>query len=163
MDNSRAFIDYDQWKTSEPDDPWEDESPEGAARNELELWRLLDYYHVNSLQEAQTALKYVVYKYTDCGAWVAFEMDQVLIGSIVEGVDECTPTVTLPWPITVDQWETAIEQVETWAREIWNNTHGCPYCTGLDPRDGDVLSVWEPGDTAVNPNCPHCGGEGVVI
>lgn len=98
-------------------------------------------------------LKRAVYKYTSCGAWVAFEDGCVKVGSIVEGVDQTTETHTLVYPFTDHDWDMALEAVEKEADEIWNATHGCEACGEED----------EFGNRPINPNCPVCGGEGTII
>ena len=97
-----------------------------------------------------------LYKSTDCGAWLKVIDDDpdvnvsagVMIGSIVEGVDQCTQTYTLTFPFKAKRLDEVIRLVEEEAQEIWDATHGCENC-GM-------------GD-AVNPDCRFCSGNGVAI
>jgi len=117
------------------------------------------------------------YKYTNCGAWFAFEGrlneewdckglelqlindplynsgGTVTIGSIVEGVDYGTDEHTLQFPFTLVEFDQALDDVEYEAELIWNDTHGCDDC-GIES---------EFGGQAINPDCPTCKGEGIII
>lgn len=95
-----------------------------------------------------------VYKATDCGAFVTAEAGQVVVGSIVEGVDYGTENHILVYPFTLSDFWEAIEKVELEAEMIWSATHGCDDCGEEDPWTGSV---------AINPECKTCEGEGVVI
>lgn len=81
------------------------------------------------------------------------EVDGVVLGSIVEGVDHGTSDYELPFPFTRDDLFETLEKVEHQANEIWNLTHGCPHC---GPRD-------EMGYIKINPDCTSCKGEGTII
>lgn len=138
------------------------------------------------------------YKYTDCGPWISVHvngewvhcgdlhklgtweemlrrgdiLDEVLIGSIVEGVDACAD----PVPVRLDDIRSkrskagnvtahslrtalnaAVREVNDQARDIWDDTHGCETC----------IAHWEQlgfdGSTAVWPDCPDCDGDGAII
>jgi hypothetical protein len=78
----------------------------------------------------------------------------VAIGSIVEGVDQCTEVYELAYPFTLTQFNNALNAVKTSAEAIWNDTHGCEDC---DYEESDY------GMPRVNPNCPTCKGLGIVI
>lgn len=120
------------------------------------------------------------YKYTDCGAWLvaiygtpserqygdpvdndrAGELTLIgfRIGSIVEGVDwDCTPRDYL-FPFPISEFWAGLQEIETEAEEIWNNTHGCEYC----PPYFDAAGC-ETHYHAIDENCPHCKGEGMII
>lgn len=138
------------------------------------------------------------YKYVDCGPWVSVHVnggwvhcgelhtlgtwedmqkrgdivDEVLIGSIVEGVDaEASPV-----PVRLDDirskrsksgnvtahslrsaFGAAVRAVNDEAKDIWFDTHGCEAC----------LAHWEdegiPGATAIWTECPECDGQGTII
>ena len=85
------------------------------------------------------------YKYTNCGAWIQEEVaiegkDCVdflgceheaktlqkgfIIGSIVEGAEDCTP-VTVFYPFTLPDFWSAIQKIEDEAEEIWDYAQGC--------------------------------------
>lgn len=145
----------------------------------------------------------VFYKYTDCGPWVSVHVngawvhcqdlhklgtwaemlrrsdivDEVLIGSIVEGVDQCAEER----PVRLNDlrsarskkgsitkhslraaFSRAVTSVNDDAASIWNATHGCERCIAhwedLGACD-DLGQVCE----AVWDECPICGGAGQVI
>lgn len=107
-----------------------------------------------------------------------------LISSIVEGCDYGTGTVEvralyseLEDLTTGDEsvgdalsrlfWA-GVEEVDSEADSIWNETHGCPTCAKHwhgDPADGDEDddSRWDIGGTQVWDQCPDCEGSGAVI
>ena len=92
-------------------------------------------------------------KGTDCGAFVESIRGGVRVGSIVEGCDIQTSNHDLQFPFSMDTFWQATKKVEVEANFIWNQTHGCSECW-----------VGEfPGYTAINPDCPSCHGNGVVL
>ena len=145
----------------------------------------------------------VFYKYTACGPWVSVHVngawvhcqdlhklgtweemlrrgdivDEVLIGSIVEGVDQCAEES----PVRLDDlrssrskkgsitkhslraaFSRAVERVNDDAASIWNETHGCQRCIEhwreqavCDEVGNECEAVWD--------ECPICGGAGQVI
>ncbi len=96
-----------------------------------------------------------VYKGTTCGAWLVVEdIDQIALGSIVEGVDYGTATYYLTWPFTSADFGDALDKIETEARDIWNDTHGCKDCY---PEQNEGLD-----GMIVNPDCKTCKGHGVI-
>lgn len=145
----------------------------------------------------------VFYKYTDCGPWVSVRVngqwvhcqdlhklgtwqemlrrgdivDEVLIGSIVEGVDQCAEEVPVrlgdlrsarskKGSITRHSlraaFDKAVDRVNDDAAHIWNQTHGCEQCIahwkelGLCDDLGQACeAVWD--------ECPICGGAGQII
>ena len=115
-----------------------------------------------------------VYKYTDCGAWFAFEGKsnggwdhwgevqlrddplynsggEITIGSIVEGVDYGTEEHVLKFPFALEKFNQALDYVEEEANYIWKDTHGC--------RDCGIKS--ELGGNVINPDCQTCKGIGI--
>ena len=143
------------------------------------------------------------YEYTDFGPWVSVHVDgywvhcgdlhtlgtwdqmirrgeivdEILIGSIVEGVDQCAEEV----PVRLDDlrsarskkgsitkhslrdaFSRAVERVNADAARIWNDTHGCERCIihwnelGVCDETGQMCeAVWD--------ECPICGGSGQII
>lgn len=104
------------------------------------------------------------------------------VSSIVEGVDQTTETIEVPCdPEMLDDlydeekgdkdynlattlrrlfWK-AVEDVNTEAGNIWNETHGCDTCRKHWKEELDV--EFEVGDTEVWSECPECKGSGTVI
>lgn len=75
-----------------------------------------------------------LYKFTDCGANITFNDDNVIIGSIVEGAEVDTNYHTLVYPFTKLEWDDALSIIESEATELWyaHNTdpltdHEYPY------------------------------------
>lgn len=95
----------------------------------------------------------------------------VCVSSIVEGIDATTSTVEVRAEDCTDaadfdlRWDAAIEQVEQEANDLWNDTHGCAWCSGLREVPEDADPYCGPGDLGgkVNPNCTACDGCGVSI
>jgi hypothetical protein len=105
-------------------------------------------------KSARGTLRKCLYKYTSCGAFIEFLDDGVVIGSIVEGVDWGTDNHTLHYPFTNTEFWEAVESVEEEASQIWDETHGCEDCGDENPETGNIH---------VRPDCPTCGGHGIVI
>ncbi len=103
--------------------------------------------------EATESMKRIVYKYTNCGAWIVFDEKGITVGSIVEGVDQGTDSHELEYPFTIDEYNAALQEVEDEASSIWNETHGCDDCGDLN----------EFGSRSINPECKTCKGEGQII
>lgn len=134
---------------------------------------LLDYFGATTVDQ----LKKAVFKYTDCGAWCEvfpphqtwdnkLEEGGVSFGSIVEGVDQTTQTYTVHFPCDSDEIDKALDKVEKEADEIWMQTHGCESCWGggiLATEWGEEIYPTDYGMRPVDPNCPECGGNGVII
>ena len=115
-----------------------------------DLGQLCEAVGVEQFHELEKA----VFKGTTCGAYVVSEAGQVVVGSIVEGVDYGTENHILVYPFTLSDFWSALEEVELEAEEIWNATHGCDDCGEEDP--------WTLA-TPINPECKTCKGRGVVI
>lgn len=78
----------------------------------------------------------------------------ISIGSIIEGVDYDTETLSLTFPFSAKTFWAAVTQVEQEAKDIWNDTHGCPKCGLKNP---------ETGERAINPKCKACKGVGIIL
>jgi len=143
------------------------------------------------------------YMYTDCGPWMSIHVnggwvhcgdlhklgtwdemlmrgdivDEVLFGSIVEGVDECAGEM----PVRLEHIRSrrskrgnvtrhslshalsvAVAGVDADAHSIWMATHGCDTCIqhwkevgGCDEHGNESSAVWD--------ECPDCEGGGAII
>ena len=135
-----------------------------------------------------------IYRYTTCGAWVVARVGysgsdvggelycdtlgtwedleksgryvtHLLVGSIVEGVEETTETIVVPvLPYAPEAGKSlarafmeAVGIVERQADAIWDATHGCEHCAELQGIE------FEPGDVPVMETCPECLGMGIVL
>jgi hypothetical protein len=111
--------------------------------------------YLGAAHPTNESISHRVYKDTECGAWARVETEGTKlvfrVGSIVEGVDAEVFPETVTLPCTGDQIDKAIEDVESAANDIWLDTHGCEDCNT------------DEHDHRVNPDCPSCGGNGVVI
>jgi len=117
----------------------------------------------------------LVSEWVDCGelsrlgTWK--EMDQqgvlataMLVGSIVEGVDEGTDNIEIDAKQLDEdpsgyraRFDAALTEVEQQADSIWNDTHGCETCAehlGIN-LDDEMSPIWT--------KCPDCQGFGVSI
>jgi len=83
-------------------------------RNERALLRFLE-------AGTRDQAKRMVYKYTDCGAWLEFlpRRAGIRVGSIVEGCDFGTATYSLLYPFTPEDYDERIKAVEAEADALW--------------------------------------------
>jgi hypothetical protein len=118
---------------------------------------LLGTKPVRTLKETSETLDRVVYKGTNCGAWAKIVKKgkdyKVSVGSIVEGVDYGTNTYSLTTPFKSKDFWANLVMVEQEAKDIWDDTHGCPKCGSENPDTGCI---------AINPKCKSCKGEGII-
>lgn len=119
---------------------------------------------------ARQQVKHAAYENTECGAWVEFADGAVWVGSIVEGAERSASPIELRVPFSLKEYNEALDQVEQEARRIWMETHGCEECWPDGYPEGDPkgyycseLEQMEFPGWPVNPECPTCEGEGVVI
>ena len=88
----------------------------------------------------------------------------MMVGSIVEGVDQCTESIEVEAQQLDEEPEefhrrfyVALSEVEREAEAIWSETHGCETCAKhyeID-LDSELSPVWT--------DCPDCKGHGAVI
>ena len=103
------------------------------------------------------------------GTWKDLDEQGVLVtammvGSIVEGVDQCTESIeveahqldAIPEEFR-SRFYAALSEVEREAESIWDETHGCETCAKHFEinLDKELSPVWT--------DCPHCLGSGAVI
>lgn len=135
------------------------------------------------------ALGKMFYKTTECGVWTSFvlkiptmkngvkrvdlyyethpleimaQLDNIsgiTFGSIVEGSDQCADQVSVMFPCTPEDIDAALKEVEAQVTEIWNATHGCPGCY----HGGDAKAWAVADERPVNPDCPECSGDGIIL
>jgi len=102
-----------------------------------------------------------VYKDTSCGCSVAFipgsngeGVFQVFVQGYCEGTDSLFPPHGITFPCATERWDKCVTDADADGQEAWNETHGCEGCGDVDPETG-----WR----HVNPECPNCGGQGVIL
>jgi hypothetical protein len=88
----------------------------------------------------------------------------MMVGSIVEGVDQCTQSIEVEAQQLDEEPEdyykrfyVALDEVEKEADFIWNETHGCETCAkhfGVD-LDAELSPVWA--------ECPDCEASGRFV
>lgn len=61
-----------------------------------------------------------LYKYSDCGAWIAFAKGSIKVGSIVEGCDFGTTVYELKYPFASTHYDRCIEAIEAEASALWD-------------------------------------------
>jgi len=76
---------------------------------------LLTRLGCESCEQAKRGL----YKSTSCGAWIEFENDSIVLGSIVEGADFGTTKYRLPYPFPIELYERVVEAIEAEADAVW--------------------------------------------
>jgi len=93
-----------------------------------------------------------------------FVVTHIMISSIVEGVDECTSTITVDWDqfniypkeLAEKFWK-ACDDITKEVEAIWMDTHGCDSCrvhfSYIDELE--YCPVWS--------ECPECWGKGIPI
>lgn len=144
---------------------------------EMEIQDLDDLLRIIGVTNL-SALQKVIFKSTDCGASVQLltsaelysggspidddvmsdihpevEVIGVVLGSIVEGVDWGTEEYELLFPFTEKEFNSTLDDVESEANDIWNDTHGCDSC----PENPET------GYHMIDSGCPECNGEGSII
>lgn len=159
---------YDQWKTASPYDDEPDPPEELGITPSIQA--ILDHLHGG---DDLYMFYRSIYKYTPCGPAIGFRIngewkycddlprhvgendvvDAVSISSIVEGVDCEVPAHYCEGEFTTEYFWSQMDNVVAWADRIWDETHGCEDCG----TEGEL------GYIAINPDCKHCGGNGVVI
>lgn len=106
-----------------------------------------------------------LYRDVACGPWLERTPNGVMIGSIVEGVEECASPIELVYPFKLKKLWKAADRVNKEAIEIWNRTHGCETCHALaswgEPQTENYEDVI--GMVRVVKDCPECGGQGAII
>ena len=68
--------------------------------------------------ESAEQLHHHVYKYTDCGAWIAWDDSSVTIGSIVEGSD-AEFSKSFCFPVDSDVLDAWVNELEALCDEAW--------------------------------------------
>jgi hypothetical protein len=151
--------------------------PEKVIHSHVDLAGWLDI-NLATLKRRHPGMSYVdalesdmsrrVYKGTECGAWLKFVAKGppgIRVGSIVEGADECTEVIALRYPFTLGDFWGALNAVEKQARDIWNATHGCGGCwpDGGGDEWGNEWLPGQVGNKSVDPDCPDCHGQGIII
>ena len=115
------------------------------------------------------------------GTWKTMQENGILlralmVGSIVEGVDQCTDNYEVPCqPDGLEKGELpedegdlantlkrmfdrAVEAVDIEAESIWYETHGCDSCAKHWGKEEGC-----DGDTNIWSDCPECHGDGAII
>lgn len=68
-------------------------------------------------------LERATYKYTDCGAWIRWNDEEMEIGSIVEGSDAEFDR-TFKFPTTSEAIDNWFEELEQLVDEAWHEANG---------------------------------------
>lgn len=97
------------------------EEPESYSNEKLDAWTAInELYGRDADNRNEKLIERDVYKYTDCGAWIAFEEDGILLGSIVEGSDVGCESHFLAWrKVTQKAITERLDAIETEADAIW--------------------------------------------
>jgi hypothetical protein len=78
---------------------------------------VMDFFSATTQEECERHL----YKYTDCGAWIEFKENGILLGSIVEGCDFGTSSYFLRYKdnFTSEDIQERLDAIEKEAEAIW--------------------------------------------
>jgi len=88
------------------------------------IYHLADYFGVGS--EGYTIhnkIEKALYKSSSCGAWVHFDNDGIIIGSIVEGSDFEIKADKLTYPFPEKSLDQTIEFVEGEVQVVWDDMY----------------------------------------
>lgn len=143
------------------------------------VWPQIEYTDATDIEGHEDTITRWIYSQAELsllGDWDTDHADGSIIvalsvSSIVEGIDECTDTITVevyetdqdgnriarpPADIAAEFWA-AVTSVDDQANALWNQTHGCDSCAehlGLNEY-GEGSPIW--------PDCPDCNGQGLIL
>jgi hypothetical protein len=85
-------------------------------------YTVLDFFSARDDHDPQAECQRRLYKSTNCGAWIAFKEDGIVLGSIVEGCDFGTATYPLHYRdnFTAADIQVRIDAIEREAKAIWD-------------------------------------------
>ncbi len=87
--------------------------------NEKQFLSFLGTDETWPISEQRQEAERIIYKGTECGAWIKFDNGSILVGSIVEGADIGTATYRLAYPFTQADYAARIDAVEKEADALW--------------------------------------------
>lgn len=101
-----------------------------------------------------------VYKETACGACFGCgaPWDRIIMSGYCEGTDAECLLHELRFPFPASAFWRTLNECDRDAIELWNQTHGCPFCWQGDGSD-ESTSIGGP----VDPDCPACNGDGIIL
>lgn len=82
--------------------------------------RLNAYFEIEKGVRNVKRIERLIYKYTECGAWISIEDDGIKLGSIVEGCGFGTQVYPLKWSdVTNEAINVRIDAIEKEADALW--------------------------------------------
>lgn len=101
----------------DPDRYLQQEEPEYYEN----AWNVINtFFCVNKDNRDEKLIKRMIYKGTDCGAWIDFDENGIKLGSIVEGTDFSCQSYFLSWRnISEESISERIHAIETEADALW--------------------------------------------
>ena len=119
----------------------------------------------HTLEDAKRLIAKSLFKYTSCG--ISFYMpsdDIVSVAGYCEGSDREHETYELTFPFVVEKFDDVVAQADQDGCDTWDATHGCEKChpQGTCDEWGNEFAPGEAG-ASINPECKHCGGEGIIL
>ncbi len=111
---------------------------------------LAEWLGVDEPQSIARAL----YKATRCGIGYYATDTYVTVSGYCEGVEAECPSYALLYPFPAEEFDRACQSADQDGCDLWNETHGCDDCADEDPMTG-----YRP----VNPQCPSCNGDGIIL
>jgi hypothetical protein len=120
--------------------------------------------HLGAYHDTPESIARRVYKDTSCGCAAGVENGVFWVTGYCEGSDQEHEVYRVKLPCDSDEIDKAIRQADNDGNQTWNETHGCKKCNP-DGWCDEWGNVGEPGEVGgpVNPNCPECGGDGIVL
>ena len=117
------------------------------------------------------SLEKALYKATECGVSIGFSggwrrptLSWFWVAGYCEGSDVEHPVHRVDFPCTGADIENAVAKADQDGIDTWNATHGCEKCYPegtCDEWDNEILPDESGGP--VNPECPECEGQGIII
>jgi len=120
--------------------------------------------HLGAYEDTEQSIARRVYKDTSCGCGAGVDSEGFFVSGYCEGSDRLHEVYHVAWGCDSDDIDKAIEQADKDGCDTWNETHGCEKCNP-DGWCDEWGNVGKPGEVGgpVNPDCPECDGDGIIL
>lgn len=126
-------------------------------RNLNDLAMVVEANHDRSTGATDTEIEKSVarrlYKDTTCGISFWTDGTEIVLCGYCEGTDWDLPGHVLTYPFTEAELWAAVAAADKDGCDAWDESHGCDSC-GTENEYGVI---------PINPGCPSCKGEGVIL
>jgi hypothetical protein len=106
-------------------------------------------HDTGTVDEVSKSIAHRLYKDTSSG--ISFYVPKggktVVVSGYCEGTDAECVSRELRFPFTDQEFDEQVAAADEDANVLWDETHGCEEC----------------GGEHVDPDCPKCGGDGIII